>query len=41
MSRMETGGVAFGDGLETDHLDLPWGTHATLAVANQRLHLVT
>lgn len=25
---------------ETDHLDLPWGAHATVAVSGQRLHLV-
>ena len=40
VSRMETGGTVFGDGIESDHLDLPWGARATIAVSRQRLHLV-
>ncbi|HEY4346791.1 MAG TPA: hypothetical protein VGM80_04315 [Gaiellaceae bacterium] len=39
-SRMEAGGVAFGDGIESDRLDLPWGSRATLGVAAERLTLV-
>ena len=39
-SRMEAGGVAFGDSIEADHLDLSWGTRATLGVASDRLKLV-
>jgi NAD kinase len=39
-SRMETAGTVFGDGIESDHLALPWGTRATVAVAADRLHLV-
>jgi len=37
---MEAGGVAFGDSIEADHLDLSWGTRATLGVASDRLKLV-
>ena len=40
VSRMEEGGVLFGDGIESDRLGLPWGAHAAIAVASQRLHLV-
>ena len=39
-SRMETGGVAFGDGIESDRLELPWGATATIGVAPERLRLV-
>jgi NAD kinase len=39
-SRMETGGTIFGDGIESDHLTLPWGARVTIGVAEQRLHLV-
>jgi NAD kinase len=39
-SLMETGGRIFGDGIETDHIDLAWGARATIGVAAQRLHLV-
>jgi len=39
-SLMETGGRIFGDGIETDHLDLSWGARASLGVAAQRLQLV-
>ncbi len=39
-SRMESGGVVFGDGIESDRLDLPWGAHATIGVSEQRLQLV-
>jgi hypothetical protein len=40
-SRMEAGGVAFRDGIEADHLNLAWGTRATLGVAAEHLRLVT
>jgi hypothetical protein len=39
-SRMEDGGVVFGDGIESDHLDLAWGARAAIAVSAQRLRLV-
>ena len=39
-SLMETGGRVFGDGIESDYLDLPWGARASIGVAEQRLHLV-
>jgi hypothetical protein len=40
VSRMEEGGVIFGDGVERDRLDLPWGGRAALGVASEQLHLV-
>jgi NAD kinase len=39
-SLMETGGLVFGDGIETDHLDFPWGARASVGVSEQRLRLV-
>ena len=39
-SRMESGGVVFGDGIETDYVALPWGAHAAIGVCERRLHLV-
>lgn len=41
VSRMETGGVIFGDGIESDRIDMPWGSRATVGVAEQQLRLVT
>jgi hypothetical protein len=39
-SRMDHGGVLFGDGIEGDHLPLPWGAVAQVCVSKQQLHLL-
>ena len=38
-SEMNEGGVAFGDGIESDALELPYGQTLTLRVAERSLRL--
>lgn len=40
-SEMEEGGVAFGDGIESDRLSVGWGQKLKVAVASERLRMVT
>lgn len=40
LSEMEAGGVAFGDGIESDHLAIGWGQEITIGIAPETLRLV-
>jgi hypothetical protein len=39
-SRMNEGGVIFGDGIESDRIDFSWGCRVRIRLAKTRLHLV-
>lgn len=39
-SRLGTGGVIFGDGIEADALEFDWGRIATVGIASTALHMV-
>jgi hypothetical protein len=39
-NELSTGGVAFGDGIEADHLALDWGQRLTITTAERTLNLV-
>ncbi len=41
VSHMEQGGVVFGDGIESDSIELGWGTCVRIAIARTQLQLVT
>lgn len=40
LSHMQSGGVVFADGIETDHLGFDWGRRLEVRVAERRLNLV-
>ncbi len=40
VSRMNAGGVIFGDGIEDDRIDFHWGMKANIEVADTCLYLV-
>jgi hypothetical protein len=40
VSRMNEGGVIFGDGIEEDRLEFGWGRHVALGLSPERLRLV-
>lgn len=40
VSELDEGGVIFGDGIESDHVDFGWGALATVKVAPERLRFV-
>ena len=39
-SEMNQGGVIFGDGMEEDRLEFPWGSTVSIGVSERRLELV-
>ena len=40
VSRMDDGGVIFGDGIESDRIEFGWGRRVRLSIADRSLHLV-
>ena len=41
VSEMNHGGVVFGDGIENDRLEFPWGSTVRSGCAGEKLSLVT
>ena len=40
VSQMEDGGAIFGDGIESDRIEFPWGSRATIRIASEQLNLL-